>query len=241
MNAIKSLNNKSGIFHVHTYRCGHAGTDSDQSYIERAIGLGASSITFTDHDPFPNDPFGNRMKFNQLNEYLESLRLLKDKFKECIDVRIGLEIEYLPSYDEYYKQLNYMGFDILMIGQHFYEHPDGLCYSFNDALNVRCANEEKGQIDAIISGIKTGLFNVIAHPDRSFRYCKEWTSKEDLLSKKLIDTALTYGVKLEENESSKVKGLFRPEFFDLVKKIDTKGSLIINGLDAHSVKELRAL
>ena len=30
-------------------------------YVKRAIELGAHSIWFSDHSPFPGDPFGNRM------------------------------------------------------------------------------------------------------------------------------------------------------------------------------------
>jgi histidinol-phosphatase (PHP family) len=53
---------------VHTYRCGHAENVSDEEYIKKAISLGASGIWFTDHAPFPGDPFGNRMKYSELDE-----------------------------------------------------------------------------------------------------------------------------------------------------------------------------
>ena len=81
------------LFHVHTYRCGHAENISEELYIEKAITLNASDIWFTDHAPFPNDPFGGRMKYEQLNEYIDTLLQLKEKYKEEINVHIGLEIE----------------------------------------------------------------------------------------------------------------------------------------------------
>lgn len=40
------------VFHVHTYRCGHATNETDEDYIKSAIVLGSDSITFTDHAPF---------------------------------------------------------------------------------------------------------------------------------------------------------------------------------------------
>ena len=50
------------MFHVHTYRCKHAFNGiSDEDVIEMAISLGKDSIYFTDHAPFPENPFGNRM------------------------------------------------------------------------------------------------------------------------------------------------------------------------------------
>lgn len=51
-----NLGNKY-VFHVHTYRCGHASKDMDEMYVKRVLSMGADSITFTDHAPFPGDPF----------------------------------------------------------------------------------------------------------------------------------------------------------------------------------------
>ena len=81
------------VFHVHTKRCGHASDEPDELYIKRAVEMGAESITFTDHAPFPNDPFNGRMKYSQLEEYIASLKQLKEKYNGIIDVHIGLEIE----------------------------------------------------------------------------------------------------------------------------------------------------
>ena len=76
------LNNSAHreIFHVHTYRCRHAANVADEMYILKAIDLGAVSITFTDHAPFPGNPFGNRMDIQQLSEYLDSLVTIHSRF-----------------------------------------------------------------------------------------------------------------------------------------------------------------
>ncbi len=65
------------IFHVHSWRCGHAENANDEDYVKKAISLGASSIYFTDHAPFPGNPFRNRMNYNQLEEYISTLKVLK--------------------------------------------------------------------------------------------------------------------------------------------------------------------
>ena len=49
------------IFHVHTFRCKHGSDENDEAYIRTALSLGAEKITFTDHCPFPGNPFKNRM------------------------------------------------------------------------------------------------------------------------------------------------------------------------------------
>jgi len=50
------------IFHVHTWRCEHAGEEQDCEYVKKAIELGASRIVFTDHCPFPGNPFRKRIR-----------------------------------------------------------------------------------------------------------------------------------------------------------------------------------
>lgn len=86
------------IFHVHTYRCIYAEDVSNELYIKKAIELGADRITFTDHAPFPGNIFHNRMEYEQLPEYVNTLRQLKRKYEGQIIVRTGLEIEYLPGF-----------------------------------------------------------------------------------------------------------------------------------------------
>lgn len=75
---IKTDNN---CFHVHTYRCGHTDGALDEDYIKKAMELNFSAITFSDHAPFPGDLFGNRMKMEQLPEYVETLGRLKKNTK----------------------------------------------------------------------------------------------------------------------------------------------------------------
>lgn len=225
------------IFHVHTYRCKHAGDIQDFEYIEKAIEVGSNRIVFTDHAPFPENPFGNRMSINELDSYVDALNVLKKKYTDKIDVLIGLEIEYLPSYVEYYKELSRTGkFDVLMIGQHFYEvSPNKYSFTLDkDLLKQRevieCAN-------AIIEGIKTGIFNVVAHPDRIFRRRKEWTADMEKVSREIIQAASEYGVLLEQNESSKSrKYQYWEEFWKLVPQ-----NIMLKGLDAHSLKEIKIL
>ena len=96
---------KTELFHVHTYRCRHAEEIPDEAYVKKAIALGASGILFSDHSPFPGNPFGNRMDIEQLPEYLDTIRMLKVKYAGKINIRVGLEIEYLPSFHSFYEDM----------------------------------------------------------------------------------------------------------------------------------------
>lgn len=219
------------IFHVHTYRCGHAENVSDEVYIQKALELGADRITFTDHAPFPGDIFFNRMQYEQLPEYVDTLEQLKRKYEGQILVRIGLEIEYLPSFQSYYEELAGI-LDLLMIGQHFFEAAPGR-YSFS--LPDQQEIEYPGCVEAMLRGIETNLFQVVAHPDRVFRRIKRWNQDCEEKSRELICLAQSKDVILEKNLSSmRHKNYYREEFWDLLHPENRT----IFGLDVHSVEEL---
>ena len=223
------------LFHVHTYRCKHAEDIRDEVYVKKAIALGATGILFSDHTPFPGDPFGNRMDYAQLPEYLDTIHSLQEKYADVIRVRIGLEAEYLPSYHGFYEELRSdPRLDFLMIGQHMYEISPGR-YSFHLSPTERDTQEHIGCVEGMLQGIESGLFDVIAHPDRCFKRQKEWTEELTVLSKNLIHSACTAGIKIEKNlESMKRDRNYWEEFWALVPGHED----VVVGTDAHSIDEL---
>lgn len=234
------LNEKS-LFHVHTFRCGHAENVPDEKYIKKAISIGASDIWFTDHAPFPGNPFGNRMDMECLPEYLSTLSDLKKHYSGLINIHIGLEIEYFPSYDEsgYYRYLvDNAEIELLLLGQHMAETsgiPPAYTFSWNeDKLR---AEEFVALGEAIIGGMNAGYFGAVAHPDRIFRRCKDWTKQMAEVSNAIIAAATIKNIPLEQNhESICHKDYFRPEFWNIAKQY---GANIIQGLDAHSCEALK--
>ncbi len=223
------------IFHVHTYRCGHAEKLRDEIYIQKAIEYGAGRISFTDHAPFPENPFGSRMLMEQLPEYILTLRGLKEKYSGVIDVRIGLEIEYLPSFKEYYHELREnSAIEILVLGQHFFEAEKGR-YSLSDSEGKHVESEPHGIGRAIIQGMETGLFSVVAHPDRTFRKRREWTVELAQIAENIIKTARRTGTALEMNrKSERMKGQYWQEFWDMVPEEVN----VITGWDIHSLRDM---
>lgn len=225
------------IFHVHTFRCKHASDETDIEYVMKAIKLGAKRIVFTDHAPFPGNPFKNRMDIEQLPEYIETLQILKANFYDKIEIICGLEIEWLPSFKEYYQELlGKNGIEILILGQHFYEYSTGGYSAFNPDKSM----EFWGQSIAIRDGIKTGYFNVVAHPDRPFRRCAEFGDAEKQLAQEIIDAAYENGIwngtYFEWNySSSQNQHYLRPEFWKMIPNY----THILYGLDAHSTDEMK--
>ena len=225
------------LFHVHTYRCKHAGDEREIEYVKRAIELGASRITFTDHAPFPGNPFGHRMQMEELDDYIDTLVSLRDKYAGQIDIKIGLETEFLPRYWDYYKELkSNPNIDILLLGQHMYAIGKNK-YSFSLPYEQLVVEECRDLSMAIKLGILSEFFDAVAHPDRVFRKRRVWDDETKQYAIGIIDAAVEKSIPLEMNESSKLEEYhFWPEFWDLAKE---RGAKIIHGLDAHSVSELR--
>lgn len=227
---------KDEVFHVHTSRCKHAGKAKDIEYVKTALSLGAKRIVFTDHAPFPGDPFKSRMDYAEFPGYIESIARLKEEFDGKIEVLCGLEIEYLPSFKDYYHELaENPGIDLLINGQHFYEYAPNK-YS---ADLIDKTKEPIGQSLAMVEAINSGLFSVIAHPDRSFRKVFKWGETEDELSKAIINAAYKdgkwNGTYFEWNySSSQTYNFLHREFWNLIP--DSK--IVVYGLDAHITEEV---
>lgn len=228
------------LFHVHTYRCGHGEMISDEAYVKRALELQAEEIWFTDHAPFPGDPFKNRMRYQELDEYLSALWSLKAAYASQIQIHIGLETEYFPAFDRsgYYRRLKEdERLELLLLGQHMAEDeafPGQYTFSWD---KERLRSEESQALgQAICQGISSGYFGAVAHPDRIFRRQTAWNREMERISCDIIENARRQVLPLEQNISSiRHKGYYRKEFWTLAKEA---GVPLIFGLDAHWLKEL---
>lgn len=226
------------IFHVHSYRCGHAEEVEDEAYVKRAVELGANRIVFTDHVPYPNDYFQRRMKYEELDGYIKTINELKTKYKKEIEILCGLEAEFVVAYKNYYEELRER-LDLLVLGQHFYEVNGE--FSFNRPKEEVIENEYRYSSEAIIQGIESGLFDVVVHPDRIFRRRKQWEDDMAAVGTNIISAAVKHDIPLEINISSQRRNnQFWPEFWKLIEDNDGfTRCRIITGFDAHHVSELQ--
>ena len=91
--------------HTHTEFCPHGSKEPTEQFIQRAIELGFHTYSLTEHPPLPKgfeDPTPDKscsMKPEDLGPYLEMARRLKLKYVSQIDVRVGLEVDYIPEFE----------------------------------------------------------------------------------------------------------------------------------------------
>ena len=91
-------------YHVHTFRCGHAGGES-RDFVSRAQARGLGEIAFTDHVPLYFLPPGERdprlaMREEEFEGYVEEVRALAREFSDALPVRLGLEADYAEGHEE---------------------------------------------------------------------------------------------------------------------------------------------
>ena len=153
--------------HTHTYRCHHA-KGTDEEYVIKAIENGYDLIGFSDHAPylFPNGYVSSfRMLPSDAQNYADSIKELREKYKGKIDIKLGFELEYYPRLiDREIEFLKSLDYDYLILGQHYVdnEYEDYAIYSDSPTKSPAVLDK---YISQVILGAKSGLFAYIAHPD----------------------------------------------------------------------------
>lgn len=59
-----------------------------------------------------------RMEYKEKDDYLHSIKFLKEKYKNKIEIETGFEVEYLPGQEENLFELKNET-DKIILGQHF--------------------------------------------------------------------------------------------------------------------------
>ncbi len=146
-------------YHTHTIRCGHA-KGNDEEYVKAAIEAGYKILGFSDHAPYRGMPLPkSRMAWEELDEYIDSLTVLKEKYQNQIEIHIGLETEYYPDYHEQKRDL-LEKVEYLILGQHsVLPSGEGTFFRYN-------SEEQLMQYaDDVCKGLESGLYSYLAHPD----------------------------------------------------------------------------
>lgn len=107
-------------YHVHTPLCKHANGPLER-YIEHAIELGLREIGFSDHCPLPNGlGAAERMAEDELDLYVNTVLSMRQYYVDRIEVKLGLEIDYVEGQEDYCRQLiEKHPWDYLIGGVHY--------------------------------------------------------------------------------------------------------------------------
>ena len=147
--------------HTHTERCGHA-SGADEEYVIAAIGAGFTTLGFSDHTPFPyEDGYvnGTKMLPEELDGYVASVLSLKEKYRDEIEILLGLECESVPRFFPYLREIS-KDMDYLILGNHA-DWSVGEVY----AGNLKTPEHLEKYVQTAVEGMESGLFLYLAHPD----------------------------------------------------------------------------
>ena len=225
-------------YHTHTERCFHA-RGKDEEFVLAAIEAGFDEIGFADHSPWPFEGYvsGMRMHENDFEPYVNSIKALREKYKDKISIKIGLECEYFECYIPWLKKkIDELEVDYIILGHHYSTHEVGAEY--NGSLTTVEGIEK--YTDEVVKGIKTGLYSYVCHPDLYMRGYPVWDEHCVEMGKKIIAAANEAGIPIEYNllgfshsKNDGKQGYPYPEFWLLAAEMGAKA---IIGVDAHTPK-----
>jgi histidinol-phosphatase (PHP family) len=159
-------------YHVHTFRCGHAG-GATRDFIERAISRGLSEIAITDHIPLYFLPESERdprlaMREDQFDGYIAEVAALQSEYAGTIAVRLGLEADYAEGHEEELARwLGRADWDLVLGSVHW------VAGGWIDDPSSSPARFEREGVESLYDeyyrllakAARTGLFDVLTHFD----------------------------------------------------------------------------
>lgn len=227
-------------YHTHTSRCGHA-KGSDDDYCQAAIQAGYSILGFSDHAPYKGKPMPRaRMDWEMLDDYLNSVKELQDKYRGQLDIKLGLETEYFPEYEQDRRLLGEK-VEYLILGQHFARPKGGVSY-----FTSNTDEQLLGYCENVLKGLESGMFLYLAHPDVYMFKQTEFNETCAQIAHLIAAKAAETNTPLEVNVHGVPRG--RPrfaagyryyyphrEFWQIAAQYPVKCLL---GVDAHSPDDL---
>ena len=217
-------------YHTHTWRCMHA-SGTEREYVENAIQGGFKILGFSDHTPmpYPDGYVSNvKMRPDQLEDYVDTVLKLKQEYRDDIEIRLGLEVEYYPALFEALLELAApYPIEYFLLAQHYLGNEIGepYCGAPTDSPeNLRSYCEQS------IEAMETGCFTYFAHPDLI-----HFTGNGKLYEKSMRELCLAAkerSIPLEINFLGIWDGRNYPDprFWKIAGEV---GNTVVFGADAH--------
>lgn len=218
--------------HSHTPLCKHADGDPED-YAAVAEVRGLRGLIVTCHNPLPDGmSSGVRMDLEQFDEYVALVDRARDAWRGRVDVRLGLECDYLPGLEPFLeKQAASQPFDYLLGSVHPQVREFQDMFWRNDARAFQIAYFEQ-----LAAAAESGLFDCLSHPDLvKNQFADTWSvdAVMDDICRQLDRIAAT-GIAMECNTSGLNKLI--PEFNpgpEMARQMFLRGIPVVVGSDAH--------
>lgn len=218
-------------YHTHNYRCKHA-TGDTLEYVLKAINESYDRIGITDHAPVPKYyEHDYRMTIDEVDQYLQEIEDVKQRYGTQIEVLKGFEVEYFHDHHDYYAFL-LTKCDYLVVGIHDFIMNDQLINSYT----IENDEQVKHYFMTMIDAIKSGYFKFLAHPDL-FAFHYHMSPVAEFWTHELAKICLENDFVLEFNANGLRSGFPYPykPFWDIIKRYHVK--VVVNS-DCHHASYL---
>lgn len=168
-------------YHSHCTFCD--GRSHPEDFLKFAVSKGFRAYGFSSHSPLPFETVWNMSK-EDLPEYLSEIQRLKDKYKDRIEVYVGLEIDYLDkTYNPSIPYFRDMPLDYRIASVHFLPLSDRLeeknmvCIDgpFSEYAHAVMRHFEgdirrlvKRFYESTMAMIEAGGFDIVGHIDKIY-------------------------------------------------------------------------
>lgn len=218
--------------HCHTPLCKHAsGLPSDYAAVAEQRGL--KGLIVTCHGPLPEGlGIEHRMAPEEYENYVELVSSAREEFAGRVDVRLGLESDFLPGYESWSEKLHarvplhhVLGSVHMQVTHYKARYFTGDIFAYQQLY-----------FEHLAQSAETGLFDTLAHPDLVKNEApNEWNfARIEPYIKRALDRIAKTGVAMELNTSGLNKAL--PEMNPgprILAFIQERGIPIVLGADAH--------
>lgn len=227
-------------YHTHHERCGHA-IGTLREYVEYAIKLGIDQLGVSDHLPvlhIAKDKIlpGLAMDINELDSYVHEAIDLKKEYHKDIELKIGIEADYIKGYEETIKNLlAQYPFDYVIGSVHFLGEWDISDSRQLDGWKKKPVDNIYDEYyDAIIGLAQSGIYDIVGHFDviKKYGFIPERDKSASIT--KALDAIKKADMAMEINPSGLVKKT--KEIYpspSIVKIAVNKGIPFTLGSDAH--------
>ena len=233
-------------YHTHTTRCGHA-EGTEEEYILTALRCGYKVLGFSDHTPwaYATPGFVSRIRMlpSQLDDYVLTLRGLREKYADKLHIRIGLEAEYFPAYLGWLREeTERLDIEYLILGCHYdtTDEQDARASRFGGSPSTAHGRRYAEQV---VEALETGLYRYLAHPDLFLNRVTAFDADAEKACRDICAAAARLDIPLEYNMAGLTLqgrpdgslGYTRDEFWRIAAEYPVKA---IVGCDAHAPSEL---
>ncbi|MFP4974919.1 histidinol-phosphatase HisJ [Paenibacillus sp. CN-4] len=237
-------------YHTHHERCGHA-VGTLEEYVRQGIRIGLKQLGLSDHLPLihvnPAEYYPEMaMPLEELPRYVEECLELKERYKGQIELRLGLEADYIEGYEDRIRAiLEPYPWDYLIGSVHFLgewditDHRQVHGWEGKDPLEVY-----RQYYQAVRQSAASGIYDIIGHMDviKRFGYgpdTEEGRAEVRELERGALRQIAEAGIAMELNAS----GLSKPcaEMFPsrpVLEEALRLGIPLTLGSDAHDPLKL---